>query len=193
MIKVEAPMNYVWDPFVRTFHWSLVIAFSVAFYTHASEWHRLIHVRAGYAAGALMLARIVWGLMKTGYASFDSFPLNPVRAAKHIYRVINGNARRYIGHNPAGSLVIYAMLAFGLTAVASGWFVYNEGWLIDQPEFLQALHHYSTWGWLLLVAMHVIGVVTESILHKDNLILAMITGCKRVSRKGEKQARQDIA
>jgi cytochrome b len=40
--------------------------------------------------------------------------------------------------------------------------------------------------------MHVIGVVTESILHKDNLIRAMITGCKRVSRKGERQARQKI-
>lgn len=186
-------MKYVWDPFVRICHWSLVIAFSVAFYTHSSEWHRLIHVRAGYVAGGLLLARIVWGLMKTGYASFDSFPLNPMHAARHIYRVLHGNAKRYVGHNPAGSLVIYAMLATGLTAVGSGWLVFNEGWLIDQPEILQALHHYSTWGWLILVAMHVIGVVTESIMHKDNLIRAMITGCKRESKKGEKQAPQKIS
>ncbi len=186
-------MQYVWDPFVRIFHWSLVIAFSVAFYTHASEWDRLIHVRAGYVAGGLLLARIVWGLMKTGYASFDSFPLNPMHAARHIYHVLKGNAKRYIGHNPAGSLVIYAMLITGLTAVGSGWLVFNDGWLIDQPDLLQALHKYSTWGWLALVTMHVVGVVTESILHKDNLIRAMITGCKRVSRKGERQARQKIA
>ncbi len=186
-------MQYVWDPFVRIFHWSLVIAFSVAFYTHASEWDRLIHVRAGYVAGALLLARIVWGLMKTGYASFDSFPFNPMQAASHIYHVLKGNAKRYIGHNPAGSLVIYAMLIAGLTAVGSGWLVFNDGWLIDQPDFLRALHKYSTWGWLALVSMHVIGVVTESILHKDNLIRAMITGCKRVTRKGEKQAKQKIA
>lgn len=186
-------MQYVWDPFVRIFHWSLVIAFIVAFYTHASEWDRLIHVRAGYVAGGLLLARIVWGLMKTGYASFDSFPLNLIHAVRHIYLVLKGNAKRYIGHNPAGSLVIYAMLATGLTAVGSGWLVYNDGWLIDQPDFLRALHQYSTWGWLTLVIMHVLGVITESILHKDNLILAMITGCKRVSRKGERQARQKIA
>ena len=192
MIKKEVPMQYVWDPFVRIFHWSLVIAFTVAFYTHASEWDRLIHVRAGYVAGCLLLARIVWGLMKTGYASFDSFPLSPIQAGRHIYNELKGNTKRYVGHNPAGSLVIYAMLITGLTAVGSGWLVFNEGWLIDQPELLQSIHQYSTWGWLMLVTMHIIGVVTESILHKDNLIRAMITGCKRVSRKGERQARQKI-
>ena len=64
---------------------------------------------------------------------------------------------------------------------------------IDQPEFFQTMHQYSTWGWLILVTMHVIGVVTESILHKDNLIRAMITGYKRVTRKGERQAKQNIA
>ena len=186
-------MQYVWDPFVRIFHWSLVVAFTVAFYTHASEWDRLIHVQAGFVAGGLLLARIIWGLTKTGYACFCSFPFDPKQAIKHIYHVLKGNAKRYIGHNPAGSLVIYAMLATGLTAVGSGWLVYNEGWLIDQPELLQALHEYSTWGWLALVIMHVLGVITESILHKDNLILAMITGCKRVTRKGERQARQKIA
>ena len=183
-------LKYVWDPFVRIFHWSLVAAFCVAFYTHASEWHRLIHVRAGYVAGTLMISRIVWGLLATGYANFDSFPLNPMHAIKHLYRVMKGNARHYIGHNPTGGLVIYAMLATGLTAVGSGWLVYNEGWLIDQPELLQAIHHYSTWGWLILVGTHVSGVLVESILHKDNLIWAMITGCKRVCKIDERQSNQ---
>src|SRR5664279_4973312 len=183
-------MQYVWDPFVRIFHWSLVTAFMVAFYTHASEWDRLLHTRAGYVAGVLLLARIVWGFSKAGYACFCSFPLSPVPAAKQIFYELRGNAKRYIGHNPAGSLTIYAMLATGLTAVGSGWLVYNEGWLIDQPEFLQSLHFYSTWGWLGLVILHVTAVITESILHKDNLIRAMITGCKRVSKKDEQQATQ---
>lgn len=184
-------MHYVWDPFIRIFHWSLVIAFSVAFYTHASEWDRLLHVQAGYTAGGLLLARIVWGLMKTGYASFDSFPLNPIHAVKYIYRTIQGNAKRYIGHNPAGSLIIYAMLATGLTAVLSGWLVYNEDWFIDPPDFLQQLHHYATWGWLALVITHIIGVLFESLIHKDNLILAMITGCKRVCKINERHAKKN--
>jgi cytochrome b len=82
------------------------------------------------------------------------------------------------------------MLVDGLTTVASGWLVFNDGWLIDQTEILSAIHYYSAWSWLGLVIIHVIGVVTESILHHDNLIIAMITGRKRVSKKGEKQASQ---
>jgi cytochrome b len=114
-------------------------------------------MRACYIAGVLLVARIMWGLTRTGYACFCSFLFDPRQAIKHIYHVLKGNAKRYIGHNPAGSLVIYAMLVTGLTAVGSGW--------------------------LVLVTIHVIGVVTESILHKDNLIRAMITGCKRVTKK----------
>lgn len=184
--------QYVWDPYVRIFHWLLVSAFAVAFYTHASEWDRVVHVWAGYTAGTLLASRIVWGFAKTGYGSFKSFPFAPVQAFKHVYRLLHGNARRYIGHNPIGGLVIYAMLITGLTAVGSGWLVYNEGWLIDQPELLQNIHFYATWGWLGLIISHVLGVITESILHHDNLIIAMITGRKRTTKKGEKQAKQDF-
>lgn len=100
---------------------------------------------------------------------------------------MQGQAKHYIGHNPTGALVIYAMLATGLTAVISGWLVFNEGWLIDAPGLLQGLHHYSTWGWLALVVIHVSGVLVESILHRDNLIWAMITGCKRVCKVNERR------
>lgn len=193
MSHKEGSTQYVWDPFVRIFHWSLVAAFAVAFYTHASEWDRLIHVRAGYTAGGLLLARIFWGMMKTGYASFKSFPFNPVRAFKHAYRALKGKDKRYIGHNPAGSLVIYAMLATGLTAATSGWLVYNEGWLFNEPELFQTIHQYATWGWLILVTIHLVGVVTESILHNDNLILAMITGRKRVNKRSNKHTKQYIS
>jgi cytochrome b len=47
-----------------------------------------------------------------------------------------------------------------------------------------------SWGWLFLVVIHIFGVVTESIVHQDNLIKAMITGCKRRSRKTEKSFNQ---
>lgn len=178
--------KYVWDLFVRIFHWSLVVAFSVAFYYRESEWDRLIHVNAGYVVAGLLLARIIWGFMKTRYASFHAFPLNPIHAAKYLWRFLHGRGRRFIGHNPAGSVIIYTMLFCGLTTVVSGYLVYNDGWLFDDSGYLASLHYYSSWAWMILVVIHVIGVIAESILHRDNLIKAMITGCKRSSRRTEK-------
>lgn len=185
-VHKESEQQYVWDLFVRIFHWSLVIAFSVAFYYHNSEWDRLTHVQAGYVVWGLLIARIFWGFMKTGYASFRSFPLDPIGAIKYIWQTLHGSARRFIGHNPAGSIVIYLMLILGLTTVSSGYLVFNDGWLIDSPYLLQDIHFYSAWAWLGLVIMHITAVVLESIIHKDNLIRAMITGCKRKSTPREK-------
>jgi cytochrome b len=184
--------RYIWDPFVRIFHWSLAIAFAVAFYTHASEWDRMLHVDAGYVAGLLIISRIIWGTVATGYANFKTFPPNFIKAAKYFYSVVKGNAKHYVGHNPTGALVIYAMLGIGLIAVTSGIMVFENGWIFSATyiDAYKSIHHYATWGWLILVGLHVAGVITESILHRDNLILAMITGCKRVCKiKQPKQKR----
>jgi len=171
-------VRYVWDPFVRICHWSLVAAFTVAFVTHPSEWDRVTHTNAGYVAGTLLISRIIWGFLKTGYAKFQSFPPDPEAALRYTWRTVRGRARPFVGHNPAGSLVIYAMLVLGLSTVISGFLVFNDGWLLDFSDVLHDLHFYSAWGWLILVCGHVIGVITESILHKENLILAMFTGMK---------------
>ncbi|MEN9725177.1 MAG: hypothetical protein RLZZ98_686 [Pseudomonadota bacterium] len=184
-------MRYVWDPLIRIFHWSLVVAFGIAFYTHASEWDRVIHVRAGYVAGTIIISRIIWGFLNTGYASFQSFPPEPERAVKYVWRTFQGRAKPFVGHNPAGSLVIYLMLIAGLMTVTSGFFVYNDGWLFNAPALLHDLHFYSAWAWLGLISLHVTGVITESILHKENLIIPMFTGVKHDVRNAVEPKNSD--
>jgi cytochrome b len=105
--------------------------------------------------------------------------------------LLQGNAKHYIGHNPTGALVIYAMLAIGVTAITSGYIAYNDDWLlVDYSDLFKTIHHYSTWGWLGLVCAHVSGVLFESIMHKDNLILAMITGSKRVCKINDRYSKK---
>lgn len=154
----------------------------------------MTHIEAGYVAGSLIIARIFWGTIATGYANFKTFPPNFIWAAKHLYKLIKGNAKHYVGHNPTGALVIYAMLGIGLMAVGSGILVFEDGLIFGDTYvgIYKAIHHYSTWGWLFLVGGHVVGVITESILHRDNLILAMITGCKRVCKIKPRQKLQAL-
>lgn len=172
-------MRYVWDPIVRICHWTLVGAFIVAFATHDSEWQRLTHVNAGYVAAIVIFIRIIWGILNTGYAKFVSFPFSLQQATRHLIKIFTGQSKPFVGHNPAGSLVIYLLLALGVFTVLSGYLVYNDGWLIDDPGYLQDLHFLAAWSWLGLIICHILGVITESVLHKDNLILAMLTGKKQ--------------
>jgi len=173
-------MIKVWSLFVRLSHWLLVAAFFTAFYLRDSEWFRQIHVYAGYTAGTILVLRIIWGFKSTGYERFSAFPFDLSAAIQYGKSILTGgHPQRYIGHNPAGSVVIYAMLVVGIFTVISGITVYNDGYLPFDSSVLEYLHEYPAWGWAILVAMHISGVLTESWLHRENLVTAMITGKKK--------------
>ena len=82
--------------------------------------------------------------------------------------------RRSLGHNPAGSWVIVALLTLGLLAGASGYATYNE----MGGDWLEELHEGASNTMLALVGVHVLGVLVSSLLHRENLVRAMITGYK---------------
>jgi O-antigen ligase len=79
-----------------------------------------------------------------------------------------------LGHNPAGSLAIFLLLALGIVTGASGLGVYNDwggGWL-------EEVHEGAAFAMLGLVCVHIAGVVVSSLLHRENLVRAMVTGRK---------------
>jgi cytochrome b len=171
-------MLYVWSWFVRISHWLLTASFAVAFTTHSNIWDEDIHITAGYAAGILSTGRILWGIWSKGYSNFATFPFQPREALRYLVLTLTGrHHKRYIGHNPAGSIVIYAMLTVGLLTVASGILHFYEAYL-DWGEWSGKMHSVLAWTWLALAAMHVSGVLLESVLLRENLIGAMITGFK---------------
>lgn len=171
-------MLYVWSLFVRTTHWLLVSAFTVAFLTRDDLWYEGVHVKAGYLAGGIMIARIIWGIVAKGYCNFAKFPFRPVEGLRYAWQSLTGHAKRFIGHNPAGSLVIYAMLTVGLATVATGILHFYEAYF-DWADGIGEIHKTLAWTWLALVGTHVSGVIVESILLKENLIASMITGFKQ--------------
>ena len=98
----------VWDPFVRIFHWLLVLLFTLAYVT-GEDWLSL-HVYAGYAVFGLVLLRVLWGIMGTPHARFGDFVYRPSRVIAFIKDTLARRARRYLGHNPAGGAMILLML-----------------------------------------------------------------------------------
>lgn len=165
----------VWDPFVRIFHWSLVILFAVAFLT-GDESER-IHNAAGYAIAVLLALRIVWGFIGTKHARFSDFVKGPRAVFTFMRQSATLNAPRYIGHNPAGAAMIVALIAaIGGLCVTGILMTTDAYW---GSELMEEVHAVFAYGTLALAGLHVAGVIVSSFEHRENLVKAMITGKKR--------------
>ena len=164
----------VWDLPTRLFHWLLVASFIGAYLTSESERLADIHVILGYAVLGLIGFRLVWGMVGTRYSRFSSFAFRPFRVVQYLKSLLARKPEHYVGHNPAGSWVIYALLLLGLVTGASGYATYNE----IGGEWLEELHEGAAGTMLTLVVVHVLGVVVSSLLHRENLVRSMITGYK---------------
>jgi cytochrome b len=90
----------VWDLFVRSSHWLIAAGFFVAYFTE--EDTMTVHAWAGYLVGALLVLRIVWGLVGPRYARFSNFIYAPGMALRYFWALVRGHAKRYVGHSPAG-------------------------------------------------------------------------------------------
>jgi cytochrome b len=166
-------MIKVWDPFVRLFHWTLVLLFAAAYLT-GDEFDRA-HELLGYAIIALLVARIAWGLVGSEHARFRNFVYAPTTVLAYARDTIAGKARRYIGHNPLGGVMVLILIAALLITAGTGWLMTESG----ETEWLEEVHEVAANGMLLLIALHVAGVLFSSIAHGENLLRGMITGMKR--------------
>ncbi len=167
----------VWDPFVRFFHWCLVLSFAVAWLS-ANTWED-VHMWAGYAAGALVGLRLAWGFIGTPYARFAHFVRPPGTVLAYLKAVATGSEARHIGHNPAGGAMIVAlMLGMGATAFTGYLLTTDAFWGV---AWMQHLHNWSAHGLILLVGVHLAGVALASFRHRENLVHAMVVGRKRAA------------
>ncbi len=112
----------VWDPLVRIFHWSLVLAFSVAYLSGEEESD--IHIYSGYIILGLLVFRLLWGFVGTRYARFSDFIYSPRAILQYSKDLISGSPKHYIGHNPAGAAMIFALLLSLVVVTYSGLKVY---------------------------------------------------------------------
>jgi cytochrome b len=184
----ESHVN-VWDLFIRLFHWALVAGFATAYISgelYASE----IHVLVGYALCILLIARIYWGFRGSRFARFRSFFFPASETLAYVRTMLTGHPKHYLGHNPAGALMVFtllcilaALLATGLATLAAidyeGPLLFIANLVSDETAYaFRSLHDFLSGIALTLVAFHIGGAVLGSIQHRENLVKAMFTGKK---------------
>ena len=119
---------YVWDPLIRFFHWSLVLAFVIAYFTGDEE--NILHIYSSYYIMGLIAVRILWGFVGTKYARFHDFIYPPRAVLNYLKGLFSSDkGKNYLGHNPAGGWMVVALLISLLATSISGLKVYGlEGY-----------------------------------------------------------------
>lgn len=177
----------IWDLPTRLFHWSLLLLVVACWWTAGEDGDIDWHMRCGYAVLALLLFRLVWGMLGSTTARFSSFIAPPRKVLEYL-----SNARKndtpHIGHNPAGGWMVLALLAMLLAISVSGLFanddIMSEGPLAHHlsegmSDLATAWHEKGFYALLALVALHVGAIAFYLLVKKDNLVRPMLTGVRQ--------------
>lgn len=168
----------VWDVPTRVFHWTLALSFAGAYLTSEGERYRDIHLALGYLMLGMIAFRLVWGFVGTAYARFGSFLFKPAAVVGYVRSLLSPSPQHYVGHNPAGGVAIFLLLALGLLIGLSGLGLY---WEFGDEDLFEELHEVTANLMLGVVVVHIAGVLISSVLHRENLVRAMFTGYKQAA------------
>ena len=156
----------------------------------------------GYLVGALVIVRVFWGIAGPRHARFSDFVTGPYTAFRYLSDLVLGQAKRYLGHSPAGGAIVIMLLACLAGTVATGVMANNgasvatvttparaddEGQrrvtqsLPTEPEenAIGEVHGVLANLTLAVVVLHLFAVGLASFVHRENLVWSMITGKKR--------------
>ncbi|MDH4109227.1 MAG: cytochrome b/b6 domain-containing protein [Gammaproteobacteria bacterium] len=98
----------IWDPVVRIGHWIIVAGFFTAYLVE--DEFLTLHVWAGYAVGAVVAFRLLWGFIGPTHAKFRDFAYSPAAIVRYLRDLPRRRSPRYLGHSPAGGAMIFALL-----------------------------------------------------------------------------------
>lgn len=165
----------VWDPVVRLFHWTVVVA--VCLNLFVLKPGRLYHRYAGYVVIGAVLVRLVWGFVGTRHARFSDFFPTPARLASYLKALLRGEEPRFLGHNPAAAVMMLALMVLLFAAGVTGWMSTLDAFWGE--EWLEELHEGFANAIMVLALVHAAAAIVESLRHRENLVWSMVTGRKR--------------
>ena len=180
----------IWDLPTRLFHWALAACVVALVITakvggNAMEWH----FRLGHLVLALLVFRLVWGLIGGRWSRFVSFVYSPGRLVRYLRGARHPDDS--VGHSPLGALSVFGFLAVLMAQVATGLLSDDEiafaGPLtrfVSNAVVGQATGYHKDIGQYLvlgLVALHVLAIVYYVLMRKERLVRPMLHGDKALA------------
>lgn len=178
----------VWDLPTRLFHWVLAAAVvgsvvSAKIGGAAMLWH----FRFGYLVFALLVFRLLWGLLGGRWSRFASFLYSPAVTLRYLRGRAAPHERLDVGHSPLAALAVLAVLSVLAVQVATGLVGDDEiasvgplNRYVSSATGLAATAWHKTWGqWTILglVALHIAAVALYA-WRGRNLVAPMLHGDK---------------
>lgn len=178
----------VWDLPTRFFHWALVacvigLAITGTVGGNAMVWH----FRFGYTVLALLLFRIVWGLVGGRWSRFGAFIYAPQSVISYLKG--RGKPEHGVGHSPIGAGSVFGMLGFLVAQVGTGLLSDDEiafagpltRFVSNATVSLTTNYHKNIGKWVLLalVVLHIAAIIYY-LSRKHNLVGAMLHGDKEL-------------
>ena len=178
----------VWDLPTRLFHWLLALSVVAQVITgqiggNWLEWH----MKIGLFVGALLVFRLVWGLVGGHWSRFANF----IYAPGTVLRYLRGDHRPgdhfEVGHSPLGAFSVFALIGLLVLQVATGLFADDEiattgplnRFVATANGLYATMWHRGPgrWGLIALVLLHVAAII-EYHRRGKNLVRPMVLGDK---------------
>ncbi len=163
----------VWDPLIRVLHWGTATLFLADFWVFGEgNTHNII----GYVLFALVLIRLLWGLIGSKYSRFSAFwpSLSEVKA--HFKGLFSGDTEQHLSLNPLGAVMAVNLLAALVLISITG--IMME---IGDSDAVEEVHTLLSDYAMLCVVLHITGALIQSRRTKSKLVKAMITGRKEIN------------
>lgn len=178
----------VWDLPTRCFHWLLAASVVGLVITGQIGGNALVwHMRLGLLVLALLLFRLLWGVVGGHWSRFGNF----VRGPGTVLRYLRGDHRSGdhfdVGHNPLGAFSVMAMLGILVVQVATGLVADDEiattgplNRFVSTATGLKATAWHTGPGQWIIISLVLLHLVAISFYawRGSNLVRPMVGGDK---------------
>jgi len=173
----------VWDWPVRLTHWSFALLVPAMWITaDNSQWGW--HMRLGHVLLALLIFRVIWGVIGTDTARFSSFVKGPLAVIGYLRGGYDEKGNK--GHSPLAALAVLALLGVMSVQVGMGLFAgdpfdgatgpLNPLVGVMTADRITTTHEWFWWLVFGMIGLHLSAIAIYGMVRMENLVGAMIGG-----------------